>query len=67
MHGLERLLGVSLIDAKVYFIDELPSRVRPEDVLVIGVTAFLLACLSTLLPAWWAARTQPAEALRHDQ
>jgi lipoprotein-releasing system permease protein len=67
VHGLERLLGVSLIDAKVYFIDELPSRVRPGDVLVIGVTAFLLACLSTLLPAWWAARTQPAEALRHDQ
>ena len=67
VRGLERLLGVSLIDAKVYFIDELPSRVRVEDVLVIGLTAFLLACLSTLLPAWWAARTQPAEALRHDQ
>ncbi len=64
---LEHLLGVHLIDAKVYFIDELPSRVRLADVGRIGVTAFVLACLSTLLPASWAARTQPAEALRHDQ
>ena len=66
VRGLEHLLGVTLIDAKVYFIDELPSRVLPTDVARIGLTAFLLACLSTLFPAWWAARTQPAEALRHD-
>lgn len=67
VRGLEHLLGVHLVDAKVYFIDELPSRVRVGDVGRIAVTAFLLACLSTLLPASWAARTQPAEALRHDQ
>jgi lipoprotein-releasing system permease protein len=28
--------------------------------------AFLLCALATLYPAWRAARTQPAEALRHD-
>jgi len=30
------------------------------------VTTFLLCSLSTLYPAWRAARTQPAQSLRHD-
>lgn len=63
---LERGLGVTLIDARVYFIDELPARVEPGDVLRIGLISSLLASLSTLFPAWWAAKTLPAEALRHD-
>ncbi len=66
VHGLEHILGVTLIDARVYFIDELPARIRLSDVWKIAVISFLLACLSTLFPAWWAARTLPAEALRHD-
>jgi lipoprotein-releasing system permease protein len=32
---------------------------------VCGV-AFALCAVATLYPAWRAARTQPAEALRHD-
>jgi lipoprotein-releasing system permease protein len=63
---LERVLGTTLIDAKVYFIDELPAVVLPADVLQVGLTAFALCCLATLYPAWRAASTQPAEALRHD-
>ena len=63
---LEHTLGITLIDARVYFIDELPARVLPGDVARIGLISFLLACLSTLFPAWWAAKTLPAEALRHD-
>jgi lipoprotein-releasing system permease protein len=63
---LERVLGTTLIDAKVYFIDELPAVVLPADVLQVGLTAFALCCLATVYPAWRAASTQPAEALRHD-
>ena len=65
VHALERLLGTPLIDAKVYFIEDLPARVTAADAWHIGLTAFALACLSTLYPAWRAARTQPAEVLRH--
>jgi lipoprotein-releasing system permease protein len=35
-------------------------------VLVIAGTALLLGILATIYPAWRAATTQPAEALRHE-
>jgi lipoprotein-releasing system permease protein len=66
VHGLEKLLGTTLIDARVYYIDELPAVVTWHDTVRICGLAFVLACLSTLYPAWRAARTQPAQALRHE-
>ena len=66
VHGLERLLHTRFLDASVYFMSDLPALVQADDVLRIAGTAFVLCCLSTLYPAWRAARTQPAEALRHE-
>jgi lipoprotein-releasing system permease protein len=66
IHGLEAVLGVHFLDAKVYFISDLPATVEWPDVIKISVTTFLLCSLSTLYPAWRAARTQPAQSLRHD-
>jgi len=66
VHGLEALLGTTLVDPRVYLLDELPAVVTAGDALRICGTAFVLACLSTLYPAIKAARTQPAEALRHE-
>jgi lipoprotein-releasing system permease protein len=66
IHGLEALLGLHFLDAKVYYISDLPARVEWSDVLKIGLTAFGLCCLSTLYPSWRAARTQPAQSLRHE-
>ncbi len=63
---LEGLLGTSLFDAKLYFVEQLPSVVDRGDVVLIAAIAFLLSVLATLYPAWRAARTQPAEALRHE-
>ena len=66
VHGLERLLGTHFMDASVYLMSDLPARVEAGDVLLIAGTAFLLCCLSTVYPAWRAATTDPARALRHD-
>jgi len=66
VHGLERLVGTRFMDASVYLMSDLPARVLPGDVTLIALTAFALCCLSTLYPAWRAARTQPARALRHE-
>jgi lipoprotein-releasing system permease protein len=54
------------MDASVYLMSDLPAHVEAADVTLIAATAFALCCLSTLYPAWRAARTQPARALRHD-
>jgi lipoprotein-releasing system permease protein len=66
VHGLERLLDTRFMDASVYLMSDLPAHVEAGDVALIAVTAFALCCLSTLYPAWRAARTHPARALRHD-
>ena len=64
--GLERVTGVTLVDPRVYFIAELPSEIRTGDVVLIACVALALGMLATLYPAWRAARTQPAESLRHE-
>ena len=64
--GLEQLTGITLVDPRVYFISELPSEIRPGDVVLIAGVALALGILATLYPAWRAARTQPAESLRHE-
>ena len=66
VHWLESVLGFELLPPSVYFINDLPARVMPEDVLLVAAMAFLLAVLSTIYPALRGARTQPAEALRHE-
>jgi lipoprotein-releasing system permease protein len=66
VRGLERLTGTRFLDARVYFMSELPAYVEWPDVLRICAVAFLLCALATLYPAWRAAGTLPAEALRHD-
>jgi lipoprotein-releasing system permease protein len=66
VHGLERVSGVHFMDASVYLMSDLPARVEPRDVALIAGTAFALCCLSTVYPAWRAATTDPARALRHD-
>lgn len=64
--ALERLLGHKFLSADVYFIDYLPSRLMTADVVQVCAAALVLSFLATLYPAWRAARTQPAEALRYE-
>lgn len=66
VRGLEAALGTTFLAADVYFISDLPAELRAGDLLRICGTALALAMLSTLYPAWRAARSQPAEALRHE-
>jgi lipoprotein-releasing system permease protein len=66
VHGLEHIVGFKFLDARVYFMSDLPARVQGSDVARICGFAFVLACLSTLYPAARAARLLPAESLRND-
>ncbi len=66
VHGLEGVVGFKFLDARVYFMSDLPAHVRLSDLVKICAFAFALACMSTLYPAWRAARLLPAESLRND-
>jgi lipoprotein-releasing system permease protein len=66
VHGLEALLNTQFLDAQVYNMSDLPAFVSWTDVAKICGAAFVLCLLSTIYPSLRAARTQPAQALRHD-
>ncbi|HLM53179.1 MAG TPA: lipoprotein-releasing ABC transporter permease subunit [Pseudoxanthomonas sp.] len=71
--NLERILGVLesafdivLLPADVYYITGLPYDLQSSDVMLIALVALTMSFLATLYPAWRAARTDPAEALRYE-
>jgi lipoprotein-releasing system permease protein len=66
VHALEAIVGFKFLDARVYYMSDLPGHVRLTDVLRICGFAFVLACISTVYPAVRAARLLPAESLRND-
>jgi lipoprotein-releasing system permease protein len=66
VHGIETALGIQFLDASVYLMSDLPSEVRIGDVLTVSAISLALAALATIYPAWRAARTLPAQALRHE-
>ncbi len=71
--NLESILGfiesafkVTLLPPDVYYITGLPYDLQGSDVAVIALIALTMSFLATLYPAWRAARTDPAEALRYE-
>jgi lipoprotein-releasing system permease protein len=62
----ESVFGIKFLAANVYFISDLPSDLQYADVALVAGIALALALISTIYPAWVAARTAPAEALRYD-
>ncbi len=63
---LEALLQIQFVAPDVYFISELPSQLRWNDVYIVGGLAFVLVIAATVYPALRAAATHPARALRHE-
>ncbi|TCT22492.1 lipoprotein-releasing ABC transporter permease subunit [Thermomonas haemolytica] len=66
LQGIESLFGVQLLPEDVYYITGLPTDMQAHDVVVIVLVALAMAFIATLYPAWRAARTAPAEALRYE-
>jgi lipoprotein-releasing system permease protein len=66
LRAIERAFGVVLMPADVYYITGLPTELNPDDVTAIALVALAMAFVATIYPAWRAARTAPAEALRYE-
>ena len=60
---IERFIGYRLMD--MYFINFFPSRIEPAQVVTIVLGAWICGLLATIIPAYRAASTWPAEVLRN--
>jgi lipoprotein-releasing system permease protein len=64
--AIESVLGFKFLAKDVYYISELPSELRLDDVVLTGVFSFVVSVLATIYPSWRASRVNPAEALRYE-
>ena len=64
--ALERALSIKFLSKDVYLIPELPSDLQSGDVIAVSIVAVALSFLATVFPSLWAARVNPADALRYE-
>ena len=62
--GLGAVFGLEIFPEGLYGVPEIPVKRSWLDMCIICVGAFVLCTLAALLPAWFAARLDPAKALR---
>ena len=60
----ESILGVTLYQAEIYFLSELPTEIHWLEVFWIGLLAVLLSIVSSIIPSYRASRLNPADVLR---
>jgi lipoprotein-releasing system permease protein len=63
---LEHTFGFQAMPGDIYYITSVPSELRVSDVGRIGIISVVFSVVATWYPAWLAARTQPAQALRYE-
>lgn len=63
---VEHTFHIEFLSADIYYISAVPSDLHWNDVAWIALVALVFCLLATLYPAWRAARTQPAAALRYE-
>jgi lipoprotein-releasing system permease protein len=63
---LGRAMGIQVWDPSVYYLPEIPSKVRPDVLAKVGICALVLSVLGALVPAVRAANMDPVRALRFE-
>ncbi len=54
------------LPADVYYLSHLPVMMKLSDFLIVSASAITISFISTLYPAWQAAKLNPVEPLRYE-
>jgi len=63
---LERTFGISVFPSDIYYFDQIPAQVNPQDVILIVGFAFLMSLIAGLYPAHYASKLDPVQALKYE-
>ena len=65
-NGLSKLFGTDIFNKEIYFFQSIPAEMQMGEVLTIVGWTLFMSFISTIYPAWRAARLDPVEALRYE-
>jgi lipoprotein-releasing system permease protein len=63
---LEYFSGIKIFDSAVYFLYNLPAQLDTSDMWFVCLLSLTLSFISTIYPAYRAAKLNPVEAMRYE-
>lgn len=60
------LIGRRLIPEDIYYFDRIPTNINSSDITLIVFCALTISLVASIYPAYYAARINPNEAIRHE-
>jgi len=64
--AVETALNFKFLQSDTYPLSQIPSEIQLGDIISVVVTAMLLVCIATIVPALKASGIRPAEELRYE-
>jgi lipoprotein-releasing system permease protein len=66
LHFASNVLKINLFPPEFYYFDGLPAKIIAGDVLIVVAVTIVLCTVGGIIPAWRAAKLDPAKALRNE-
>ncbi len=63
---LSGVMGIEIFPRSIYQFSEIPAEIVPSDIAIICASAFAICTVAAIIPAWFASRMDPVNALRYE-